>query len=66
MFTTQKITKLTWFDVMIRAQMIRKVVKLILTGGKNEKKYWLLSLYGLVMPESWPNHRFTPCQRFPH
>ena len=38
MFTNQKITKLTGFDVTIRAQMFCKVVKLILTGGKNEKK----------------------------
>ena len=28
---------LTWFDVTIRAQIFRKVVKLIFTGGKNEK-----------------------------
>ena len=37
MFTTEKITNLTWFDVTIREQMFRKVVKLILTGCKNEK-----------------------------
>ena len=37
MFSFQKITKLTWFDVTLRAKMFSKVVKLILTGGKNDK-----------------------------
>ena len=37
MFSFQKITKLTCFDVTLRAKMFSKVVKLILTGGTNDK-----------------------------
>ena len=51
MFSTQKITKLTSFEVILLAKMFRKVVKLNLTGYKNEK-YRPLSMYGLFMPES--------------
>ena len=65
MFSFQKITKLTWFDETLRAKMFTKVVNLILAGGKT-RKYWPLSLYGLGMPESWPNHSITHCQWFPH
>ena len=37
MFTTQKITKLTSFDVTIWAKFFCKAIKLILSGGKNGK-----------------------------
>ena len=37
MFSFQKITKLTLFDVRLRAKMFSKIVKLILAGGKNDK-----------------------------
>ena len=37
MFLTQKITKLSGFDVTLRTKMLSKFVKLILTGGKSEK-----------------------------
>ena len=36
-FIPKKITKFTSFDVTLRAKMFITVVKLILTGGKNDK-----------------------------
>ena len=55
MFSFQKITKSTWFDVMLRAKMFSKVVKLILTGGKNDKiltTVAVLACYACILTKS--------------
>ena len=62
----KKFTKLTWFDITIRAQMFRKVVKLILTGGKNEKIIDHCRCMGLLCLNLEQITGFTPCQWFPH
>ena len=42
--------------------MFSKVVKLILTGGKNDK---ILTIAVVWACYAWIYHRFTPCHLFP-
>ena len=65
MFATKKLTKLTWFDGKIIAEKVSKVVKLILTGGKNENistTVVVSACYAWILTKL----QIYTCQAFPH